>query len=118
MTQRAYVGMIIYPINGRAQGITPIGHFCFHRNEIITAVYHELLDQEPDFAEAGVELLKTHDVVRVGRIIVQILSYPRDIELVGAEPLSILPRSPRSRCSQLPPPSLIQRLRHFFLRKN
>lgn len=76
----AYVGMIIYPINGRAEGITPIGHYSFNRDDIIKAIAPELKEQEPTAAEEGLKLLKTHDVVRIGRIIVEILSYPRTLE--------------------------------------
>lgn len=80
----AYVGMIIYPINGRAQGITPIGHYADSREEIIRCVRDEVTQQEPEFAEEGLKLLETNDVVRIGRIIVEILPYPRNIETEGA----------------------------------
>ena len=80
----AYVGMIIYPINGRAEGITPIGHYSFKREQIIEAITPELKEQEPAAAEAGLKLLESYDVVRIGRIVVEILKYPRFIETDGA----------------------------------
>lgn len=76
----AYTGMIIYPINGRAEGITPIGHYCSRRQEVIEAIAEELKEQEPNAVEEGLKLLESHDVVRIGRIIVEILKYPRSLE--------------------------------------
>lgn len=83
----AYVGMIIYPINGRAEGITPIGHYSFKREQIIEAIAEEVREQEPAAAEAGLKLLEVNDVVRIGRIVVEILKYPRSIETDGAAAL-------------------------------
>lgn len=85
----AYVGMIIYPINGRAEGITPIGHYAGSRNAIISEVAQELEEQEPSAFEDGMKLLRSgYDLVRVGRIVVQILKYRRDMPSTrGSAPL-------------------------------
>lgn len=85
LKERAYVGMIIYPINGRAAGVTPLGHFSFNRKEIIATLSDEIREQEPQYAEVGLKLLETKDVVRIGRIIVEIMDYPRDISTEGVE---------------------------------
>jgi hypothetical protein len=79
----AYVGLIVYPVNGRAAAIAPMDHYSMNREEVIQAVEQELRESEPELAEEGLKLLEQHDLVRVGRIIVQILKYPRAVETKG-----------------------------------
>lgn len=98
----AWTGIICYPINGRCTGVTPMGHWCFSREEIIKSMLGELANQEPkEKVQQAAELLKTHDKVRCGRIIVEILKYPRNIETEGSEALGVNSPGQRNRVENL-----------------
>ena len=79
-----YVGVLTYPLNGRS--VITDDHIVFSRVEAIELLRPEIEEAEPEYASDGLLLLKSYDRVRIGRLIVDILMYQRDMKQLGAEP--------------------------------
>ena len=86
---KAYVGLIVYPVNGRAATVDPFDHYSMDREEVIGLFEAELSDDydctDEEIAEAMSILRSTggNVAVRCGRIVCHILEYPRNIETNG-----------------------------------
>lgn len=83
------VPVIIYPINGRADCVNPVAHWYWasDRGRAIADVMEEVRESEghEDLVRFA-ELLETHDLVRIGRIVVSMLRLKQSVVQLPGPP--------------------------------